>query len=204
VVLTPRDIDPPDPDVTREMLGGIDGLLLPGGWDVDPCEYGEARPDRLSKIDPALDHMEIALVRGAVDSQVPVFGICRGQQVINVALGGTLLQHVEGHDQHGRPRHELAHEVVVEPDSELRSVVPGGVLEVNSLHHQAVKVPAPALRVTARSHDGVVEGMESRDGLIVAVQCHPEELVERQSWALGLLRRFVERVLRSATTAARG
>jgi putative glutamine amidotransferase len=144
------------------------------------------------------------LVRGAVDSQVPVFGICRGQQVINVALGGTLLQHVEGHDQHGRPRHELAHEVVVEPDSELRSVVPGGVLEVNSLHHQAVKVPAPALRVTARSHDGVVEGMESRDGLIVAVQCHPEELVERQSWALGLLRRFVERVLRSATTAARG
>lgn len=91
------------------MIQGIQGLLVPGGWDVDPPVYGEDRQEETPDVDPPLDLTEIALVRAAVDAGVPVFGICRGQQVINVALGGSLRQHIDGHDNHGHPRDLLAH-----------------------------------------------------------------------------------------------
>ncbi|HWW10304.1 MAG TPA: gamma-glutamyl-gamma-aminobutyrate hydrolase family protein, partial [Candidatus Acidoferrales bacterium] len=155
VVMSP--LPAPDAGDARRMLDGIDGLLMPGGWDVDPEEYGEAREGSPEEVDPALDRTEIALVRGAVAGGVPVFGICRGQQVINVALGGSLLQHIEGHDMHGQPRSLLAHGIEIDPDSELAHVVSDSALMVNSLHHQAVKDLAPGLRATARSADGVVE-----------------------------------------------
>lgn len=176
------------------MLHGIDGLLVPGGWDVDPPAYGEDRQEETPNVDTPLDLTEIALVRAAVDQRVPVFGICRGQQVINVALGGSLLQHIDGHDHHGHPRDLLVHAIDVVPGSQLSKVTAGERLMVNSLHHQSVKDVAPGLHVTAHSPDGVVEGIESPDGMIVAVQCHPEELLAQQGWATSLFRRFVDRV----------
>jgi len=182
------------PDEATAIVHGIDGLLVPGGWDVDPPAYGEARQEETTNVDLPLDLTEIALVRAAVDAAVPVFGICRGQQVINVALGGSLRQHIDGHDMHGHPRDLLAHSIEVVPGSELSKVLPADTVMVNSLHHQSVKDVAPALHVTAVSPDGVVEGVESADGLVVAVQCHPEELVGEDGWAMSLFRRFVDRV----------
>jgi len=182
------------PDEATAIVHGIDGLLVPGGWDVDPPAYGEARQEETPNVDLPLDLTEIALVRAAVDAAVPVFGICRGQQVINVALGGSLRQHIDGHDMHGHPRDLLAHSIEVVPGSELSKVLPADTVMVNSLHHQSVKDVAPALHVTAVSPDGVVEGVESADGLVVAVQCHPEELVGEDGWAMSLFRRFVDRV----------
>ena len=181
-------------DQAAAMIHGIDGLLVPGGWDVDPPAYGEVRQEETPDVDPPLDLTEIALVRAAVDEGVPVFGICRGQQVINVALGGSLLQHIDGHDYHGHPRDLLAHSIAVVPGSELSKVTPGDRLMVNSLHHQSVKEVAPGLHATAHSPDGVVEGIELADGMIVAVQCHPEELFGQQGWAAALFRTFVDRV----------
>ncbi|MEA2638220.1 MAG: putative glutamine amidotransferase [Chloroflexota bacterium] len=181
-------------DQATAMVHDIDGLLVPGGWDVDPPAYGEERQEQTPNVDPPLDLTEIALVRAAVDGGVPVFGICRGQQVINVALGGTLRQHIDGHDMHGHPRGLLAHSIDVVPGSELSSVLSSETVMVNSLHHQSVKEVAPGLHITAHSPDGVVEGLESSDGMVVAVQCHPEELIGQQGWAMSLFRRFVDRV----------
>jgi putative glutamine amidotransferase len=181
-------------DRATAMVHEIDGLLVPGGWDVDPLAYGEERQEETPNVDPPLDRTEIALVRAAVDGGVPVFGICRGQQVINVALGGSLRQHVDGHDMHGQPRDLLAHSIEVVQGSELSNVMSGETMMVNSLHHQSVKDVAPGLHITAHSPDGVVEGLESRDRMVVAVQCHPEELIGQQGWAMALFRRFVDRV----------
>jgi len=150
-------------DEASSLIHRIDGLLVPGGWDVDPPAYGEARQEETPNVDPPLDLTEIALVRAAVEEGVPVFGICRGQQVINVALGGSLRQHIDGHDNHGLPRDLLAHSIDVVPGSELSKVTPGDHVMVNSLHHQSVKDVAPGLHVTAKSPDGVVEGIESAD-----------------------------------------
>jgi putative glutamine amidotransferase len=194
----PVTLDPaPDglaPEKATAMVHGIDGLLVPGGWDVDPPAYGEERQEETPNVDLPLDLTEIALVRSAVGEGVPVFGICRGQQVINVALGGSLRQHIDGHDMHGHPRDLLAHPIEIVPGSELARVTTTDSLMVNSLHHQSVKDVAPGLHVTAHSPDGIVEGIESPDGMIVAVQCHPEELLGQQGWAMSLFRRFVERV----------
>ena len=194
----PITLDPhphgPAPDEASAMLRGVDGLLLPGGWDIEPSAYGETRERATPDVDPPLDLTEIALVRAARDMRVPVFGICRGQQLINVALGGTLHQHIDGHDNHGRPRDLLAHPIEVVPGSAFSKVVSGDHMTVNSLHHQSVKDVAPGLRATAFSPDGVVEGIESSDAMIVAVQCHPEELFAQQGWALALFRGFLDRV----------
>jgi putative glutamine amidotransferase len=174
-------------------LGEVDGLLLPGGGDLDPALYGEEPEEQVGSVDQELDRTEVALFRQARAAGLPVLGICRGQQVINVALGGSLFQHIEEHEvrQHGRAH--LAHQVDVDPTSELAQAVGGSTIEVNSLHHQAVKSLAPGLRATAQSADGTVEGIESEDGLVVAVQCHPEELAGELAWARSLFERFASR-----------
>lgn len=174
------------------ILSGIDGLMVPGGWDVSPEQYGGEPLSDGTPVDPALDHTEVALVSAAVETRTPVFGICRGQQLINVAFGGSLFAHIDDHDGHGEARDILAHAVDIDPDSELGRVAPQRLM-VNSLHHQAVKDLAPGLRATAHSLDGIVEALESTDGLVVAVQSHPEELVGSQSWARDLFTRFVQR-----------
>ena len=174
-------------------LPHLDGLLLPGGWDVDPALYGEAADPATGPIDRELDDTELRLFRQARDEHLPVLGICRGQQVINVALGGSLVQHLEHHDVRVHGRSHLAHSIEVDPSSELARASGADRIEVNSLHHQAVRELAPGLVQTARGEDGTVEALESADGLIVAVQCHPEELTGDLPWARRLFERFVSR-----------
>ena len=181
----------------------LDGVLFPGGWDIDSAEYGEDRRDPTAHVDPALDRTEIALARAAVAGHRPVLGICRGQQLINVALGGSLHQHIEGHDMHAQGRHALAHSIRVDSRSALAGAVSSDSVMVNSLHHQSVARVAPGLRVTARSPDGTIEGLESPDAMVVTVQCHPEELVGGVGWALTLLRQFVDRVRERGVNAER-
>lgn len=176
-----------------DALPGIDGLLLPGGWDVDPSFYGEARDSEVDKTDPELDATELRLFQQARERKIPVLGICRGQQVINVAMGGTLVQHIENHEMREHGRSHLAHSINVEPSSELARAAGAETIRVNSLHHQAIGKLASGLQITARGEDETVEGVESDDGLIVAVQCHPEELTTEFSWARTLFQRFVAR-----------
>ncbi|HLQ14688.1 MAG TPA: gamma-glutamyl-gamma-aminobutyrate hydrolase family protein [Candidatus Eisenbacteria bacterium] len=174
-------------------LPAVDGLLLPGGWDVDPSFYGEVRDDKVLETDPELDETEISLFHQAREREVPVLGICRGQQVINVAMGGTLVQHLEGHEVRELGRSHLAHAIEVDPSSELGRAAGEHKLRVNSLHHQAIKRLGEGLQQSARGEDGTVEGVETDDGLIVAVQCHPEELTVDMPWARVLFERFVAR-----------
>jgi putative glutamine amidotransferase len=174
-------------------LPAVDGLLLPGGWDVDPTLYGERPDEKVGPIDRELDDSELTLFRQARERKLPVLGICRGQQVINVAMGGSLVQHLDDHDLRALGRKHLAHTIEVDPASELGRAAGEHKIRVNSLHHQAIRELAPGLQQTARGEDGTVEGVESDDGLIVAVQCHPEELTVDLPWARSLFERFVSR-----------
>ncbi|OLB91865.1 MAG: hypothetical protein AUI15_22200 [Actinobacteria bacterium 13_2_20CM_2_66_6] len=175
-------------------LPDLDGLLLPGGWDVDPAFYGEPKDDKVGPIDRELDETELRLFQQAREKEIPVLGICRGQQVINVALGGSLVQHLEDHDVRGFGRSHLAHTIeVIDPGSELGRAAGEHKIRVNSFHHQAIRRLASGLHQTAKGEDGTVEGVESDDGLIVAVQCHPEELTTDLPWAQRLFERFVAR-----------
>ncbi|MDE3074968.1 MAG: gamma-glutamyl-gamma-aminobutyrate hydrolase family protein [Chloroflexota bacterium] len=196
VVLVP----PGGLDSAVELLERLDALLLPGGADVDPACYGEPPSTHLGSIDPELDALDMRLVREAAAHRKPLLGICRGQQAINVGLGGSLYQDIESeYDtpiQHRTPSAKggdfLAHTIRIEPASVLSAMVGATELEVNSSHHQAVKRVAPRLRITATSPDGIIEGLESADGLVVTVQCHPERL--STDWA----RRFFVEFVRMA------
>ena len=182
-VLLPRMADR---EAAAAMLAAVDGLLLPGGGDVVSLAYGEEPHPKNAFQDPVLDDLELEAARFAIARRIPVLGICRGIQVLNVALGGTLVQdigdQVPGALQHwARPRDAtLVHTIDVEPGSLLAKVLGTGSPAVNSYHHQAVGKVAAGLRVTARARDGVIEGLEAADARpILAVQCHPEELFER-------------------------
>ncbi|HLQ31877.1 MAG TPA: gamma-glutamyl-gamma-aminobutyrate hydrolase family protein [Chloroflexota bacterium] len=190
------------------LVERLDGLLLPGGADIDPRSYGEEPVDEVTATYPERDELEIAALCAARERGTPVFGICRGQQLINVALGGTLYQDLPSqltlkHDDEAVPhrtarelgRDYLGHEIEVRPESRLRSILGQERLWVNTFHHQAVKSVAPGLMVTATSPDGVTEGLETPDGRILAVQCHPEELTHLE-WAAALFRAFVEQARR--------
>lgn len=177
----------------------VDGLLLPGGWDVDPALYGEKADPKTGPVDRELDDTELRLFAQARDRGLPVMGICRGQQVINVAMGGSLLQHLEGHEVRSFGRSHLAHTIDVDPSSELGRAAGEHKIRVNSLHHQAIGTLAAGLVPTARDADGTVEGIETSDGLIVAVQCHPEELSSDLPWARNLFERFVDRARQRQT-----
>jgi putative glutamine amidotransferase len=185
--------EPVDVEPGTASLPAVDGLLLPGGWDVDPAWYGEKKDEKVGPIDRELDETELRMFEQARARDLPVMGICRGQQVINVAMGGTLVQHLDDHDVRDHGRNHLAHTIQVEPASELGQAAGEHKIQVNSFHHQAVKQLAPGLHQSATGDDGTVEGVESDDGLIVAVQCHPEELTTDLPWARKLFERFVAR-----------
>ena len=186
------------PAAIDAVLARIDGLLVPGGADVDPRFYGEQLHDSVSYTDPERDNYEIKVIRAAVKLGMPVFGICRGQQSINVALGGTLYQDLDSQaavrsrhqTPHGPGHNRLVHSVNVKPGTRYRRAAAAPKIKVNSRHHQAVRDVAPGLVVSAVSRDGVIEGLETPDGRVVAVQCHPEALT-RLDWARRLFRDFV-------------
>jgi len=167
----------------------LDGLLLTGGGDVDPARFGEAPHENLYDVAPSRDALEIEAIRLALGRRRPVLAICRGIQVLNVALGGTLyqdvgsdpgtaLQHSQQRD--GVPRNQPSHTVRVAAGSRLARALGTETLEVNSMHHQAVKVLGAGLRSVAWAPDDVVEGVELDDPalLVLGVQWHPEELVD--------------------------
>lgn len=191
---------PPGPHgVPARLLDVLDGVLLPGGVDVDPAAYGEERREGLMDVDAELDALELGLARTAFERRLPVLGVCRGQQVVNVALGGSLYQDLarDGATDmaHASPkelgRDHVAHEIEVTPGSHLHAALGATTVAVNSHHHQAVRRVAPDLRVTAVSpRDGIVEGLESPDGLVLSVQCHPEEMAAH-IWSRHLFRTFV-------------
>ena len=181
---------PDDEPTLRDIYGRLDGLFLTGGVDIDPSQYGEPRHERCDRSDPARDWTEIALIRWALADHKPILGVCRGIQVINVACGGSLYQHLgeqlhEGikHDYFPSPnqysRDYLAHPVSVSRDTRLGRLLGEASVQVNSMHHQGIKKLAPGLRPSAFAPDGLIEGVEGGNGAyLVAVQWHPEELAE--------------------------
>ena len=174
------------PGTRATFAARLDALLLPGGADLDPEFYGERPEPELGDVDRARDELELAMLEAAEARRLPVLGVCRGIQVVNVHRGGTLHQHLPGAGLHnpGGERDRIAHEV---------ELAAGGRLAVNSIHHQGVKRLGEGLRVTQTCpDDGLVEGFDSEDGRVVAVQCHPEELTAN-GWAQRLFDDLVRR-----------
>jgi putative glutamine amidotransferase len=187
-----------DEERLRVIYERLDGIVFPGGVDIAPQEYGEEPINNLNVVDPLRDRTELRLARWAVADDLPTLGICRGQQLLNVALGGSLWQDllhqgatsVDHSDADGRARTAMIHRVRLDPDSRLAQLIDETTIEVNSLHHQAVKTVAPRLRVTGTSDDGVIEALES-DGhrFLIAVQWHPEE-IDTRPWVQRLFAAF--------------
>jgi putative glutamine amidotransferase len=172
------------PDEAVELFGACDGLLLTGGEDLDPVHYGAAPHPKLGTVDARRDANELALVAEARARELPILGICRGIQLCNVALGGTLFQDLPsqrpGAIDHDPPaqRDVRSHPVSVTPDSRLAGILGTTEFAENSFHHHAVDRLGKGLLATAVAPDGVIEGLESADAheWLVAVQWHPEEL----------------------------
>ncbi len=192
-----------DEATLRALYDRMDAVLLPGGVDLDPATYGESPLPTCGRLDPARDRVEITFARWAIGEGKPLFGLCRGLQIVNVALGGTLYQDIAAqrddaikHDYFptaGFSRDHLAHGVTVASGSRLDALVGTTPLQVNSMHHQAVKNLAPGLVSTAVAPDGLVEALESTaDQFVLGVQWHPEVLTDRDPRMHRLLAGFVE------------
>jgi len=197
-------------DIGR-ILNVVDGLMFTGGGDLDPSYFGEVPSPKLGSISPIRDEMEVRLCREALDKDMPVLGICRGAQLINVAMGGTIYQDLESqwskemekhrenkmgieNEESKEVRQELLkhsqeapgwygiHEVFFEEGSKIEMIMGVKMLRVNSFHHQAVCKPAPGFCVTGWSPDGVVEAIESvKHRFAIGVQWHPERMWEKDS-----------------------
>ncbi|HVL95929.1 MAG TPA: gamma-glutamyl-gamma-aminobutyrate hydrolase family protein [Solirubrobacteraceae bacterium] len=173
-------------DATDALLDRVDALCLSGGPDITPSSYGADPHEQLGPTEPQLDRFELHLARRARLRGLPLLGICRGLQILNVSRGGTLVQHLPDRDgvrlehRQGVPGDVPTHRVRIERASRLERVVGGTGLDVNSFHHQAVDRLGAGLRAVAWSADGVVEGVEVPSGeFVVGVQWHAECLVER-------------------------
>jgi len=181
------------------LYARLDGILLSGGGDMAVERFsGEPHP-RVDEVDPQRDSVELKMVKAAVEDGKPFLGICRGAQVINVGLGGTLYTHLQDqfpnsldHAYPGNRRTVLVHEVKLEEGTRIAEVMGEPILKVNSLHHQGLKDIAPSLRVTGYAPDGLVEAVELPDHAFgIAVQWHPEWLTD-QGPTRNLFRKFVE------------
>jgi len=164
----------------QEVLPRLDGIALTGGGDVQPSLYGRQPPPAVYGVDPERDRFEVELVRRAAEADMPMMAICRGTQMLNVALGGTLFQDIRtelGHALEHRqpdPWEEPSHEIRIEADSALGRLVGERAL-VNSMHHQAIDRVAPGLRAVAWAPDGVIEAVEGRGvRFCLGLQWHPE------------------------------
>ncbi|MDQ4079466.1 MAG: gamma-glutamyl-gamma-aminobutyrate hydrolase family protein [Gemmatimonadota bacterium] len=194
---------PDDHNTLRGIYDELDAVFLPGGADIDPSTYGEQRHPKCERSDLARDRVEITLTKWAMRDGKPVFGVCRGLQLINVAAGGTLWQDLETqrptsmkHDyfpfRDGYARDHLAHTVAIRDGTQLAEIVGAGERPVNSMHHQAVRDLARGLVVSATAPDGLIEAIE-RPGeqFLLAVQWHPEALAEKDEVTQRLFEAFI-------------
>lgn len=188
-----------DEERLQAIYQRLDGIVFPGGKDISPSHYGEEAIGELNDVEPMRDQVELSLARWAIDDDLPVLGICRGQQLINVAMGGSLYQdlnhqgatRIDHSDADGRARDAMIHSVRFDPDSRLAQLIDETAVEVNSLHHQAIKKVGEGLQVTGRAPDGVIEAVEGSDRrFLIAVQWHPEEMREAP-WVQRLFAAFV-------------
>jgi putative glutamine amidotransferase len=185
-ILIPLELSKSD---LAALLDRVDGMVFTGGYDIDPHKYGGQPHPKVMHIDQDRDELELQLVEIMIEQGLPILGICRGLQVINVAMGGTLYEDLPQqfpssiqHNNHDMPRDHLSHLVAVENDSLLARIMTSKQVQVNSLHHQGVRKLGNHLLPTAYSPDGLVEAFELPGipfGL--AVQWHPEELQEHET-----------------------
>jgi putative glutamine amidotransferase len=184
-----------------DIVGAVGGLLLTGGEDVDPGRYGATAHPATGSPNVARDDTELALLAAARERRLPVLAICRGIQILNVALGGTLVQDlaterpsVVRHDQ-PHDRASRTHDIAVVRGTRLAAATGATAMAVNSYHHQGVDRVGAGLRVTATASDGLVEALETADPdwWVLAVQWHPEDLTtDARSWDRGIFRAFAE------------
>lgn len=181
------------------LYSRLDGILFSGGGDIGLERHpGEPHP-RIDNVDPARDSVELTMIHAAASDGKPFLGICRGCQVVNVGLGGTLYTHIPDqlpnaldHDYPGNMRTVLAHEVKIEEGTRIAEIYSEPIIKVNSLHHQGLKDIAPSLRIAGHAPDGLVEAVELLDHPFgLAVQWHPEWLTDQKS-TRNLFRKFVE------------
>jgi putative glutamine amidotransferase len=186
------------PDIpVADALDRANGLLLPGGGDPDPLLYGKPELRPLCRIDAARDALEYAVIRAAIDRALPILGICRGLQVMNAALGGTLIADLPsaGFDGHHYIDADRVHDVVILPDTLLQRITGESGGWVNSAHHQGVDLIAPRLAVAARAHDGVIEAFEwaqpADKPFLLLLHWHPERLPDAHPLADTVGRAFL-------------
>jgi putative glutamine amidotransferase len=188
---------PPQPENADEIVEELDGILLAGGDDCDPAEYGEDRHPSCEPMDPRRQNNDLTLARAARERGIPTLGICLGVQVMNVAAGGTLIQDISSAidtdiDHASEPSDRHRHNVMIEDGTRLSSILGGRELNVNSSHHQAIRNLGEGLRVTAHAPDGIVEGLEDPSHpFYLGVQWHPEDMAGEKS-ASALFGAFVE------------
>jgi putative glutamine amidotransferase len=202
--LIPLVVPPMPGDEAVAILDAVRGLVLTGGEDVDPARFGAARHPATGPANELRDSIELALAKQAAARRLPVLAICRGVQVLNVALGGTLIQDIPSgvkttieHDAR-TARGSRVHDVVVDEGSRLADILGAGKIATNSFHHQSVDRVAPGLRTVAKSPDGVVEAVECSDRAwwAVGVQWHPEELTRTpEDWDRRLFEEFARAVV---------
>jgi putative glutamine amidotransferase len=193
---------PPQPENAAELAEGLDGILLAGGEDCDPMLYAEERHPAVTEVmDERRQSNDLALAKAARERGIPTLGICLGLQMMNVAAGGTLVQHLETDIGHASiPEDRARHDVIVEQGTKLATMVPAAELNVNSSHHQAVETVADGFRVTAHAPDGTIEGVEDpRHPFYIGVQWHPEDMSGEGS-AVTLFDAFVKAAREYAET----
>lgn len=183
------------------LLERLDGLLLSGGGDIAPLQYGQAREDWVAGVDEERDYSELGLIQRWLGTGRPVLAICRGHQLLNVALGGVLCQDIAAYFPQAldhsyipaRPLEKVVHSVILEPDSRLAQILGGSHFDVNSAHHQAIKISGEGLSKVGYAPDGVVEAVElSGHHFCVSVQWHPEAMVKSSDTMWPLFEAFVQ------------
>nr|WP_321398698.1 gamma-glutamyl-gamma-aminobutyrate hydrolase family protein [uncultured Desulfobacter sp.] len=179
------------------MLSRVSGLILPGGLDMDARYFNQTMHPSCRASDPELDLFQVTLVKLALEMQIPILGICRGAQVTNVALGGSLIQDIPSQLPESNIDHmqkvfsfDTDHDVRFDPGSRLHSLF-GASMRINSRHHQSIDVPGKGLRITAWAPDGVAEGAEHESLPIYLVQWHPELLMQKSDSMRPLFDRFI-------------